>query len=63
MLAVSLAGCATTSHERHEADSSREQLCALASFPELPDVTLKSVTLESAPVSHCKVAGVIAPNS
>jgi hypothetical protein len=59
VLALSVTSCATTSHERHEAESSREQPRALASFPELPDVTLTSVTLESAPVSHCKVAGVI----
>jgi len=33
--------------------------CDVASLPELADVRITSVTRESAPVSHCKVAGVI----
>ena len=59
VLALSVTSCATTSHERHEADTNLGQPCALASFPELPDVTLTSVAMEPAPVSHCRVAGVI----
>jgi feruloyl esterase len=34
-------------------------VCAKESFPSLPDVKLTAVTDESAPASHCKVAGVI----
>lgn len=33
--------------------------CTLDSLPSLPDVRLKSVSKETAPVPHCKVAGVI----
>jgi feruloyl esterase len=33
--------------------------CSLAAFPSLPDVAMTSVTGESQPVPHCKVAGVI----
>ncbi len=33
--------------------------CEVASLPELPDVSIASVTRQSAPVPHCKVAGVI----
>ena len=35
--------------------------CKLESLPELPDVTITSVTPETQPVPHCKVAGVIGP--
>jgi feruloyl esterase len=35
--------------------------CAVASLPALPDVKLTSVSQESAPTPHCKVAGVIGP--
>ena len=38
-----------------------EHACNLESLPQLPDVIIASVTQESAPVSHCKVAGVIGP--
>ena len=33
--------------------------CTLASFPELPDVTITTVTEESEYAPHCRVAGVI----
>ena len=33
--------------------------CSAASFPSLPDVRLVSTSAETAPVPHCKVAGVI----
>jgi len=33
--------------------------CSLDSLRELPDVRIKSMTSEAAPVPHCKVAGVI----
>ena len=36
-------------------------VCKTITFPQLPDVTIMSVTQESAPASHCKVAGVIGP--
>ncbi len=38
-----------------------EPVCNSESLPELPDVTITSVTQESEPVPHCKVAGVIGP--
>jgi feruloyl esterase len=38
-----------------------QTICKTESFPQLPDVTLTSATFESAPVPHCKVAGVIGP--
>ena len=38
-----------------------QPVCNPESLPQLPDVTITSVTQESAPVSHCKVAGVIGP--
>ena len=36
-------------------------VCGLKSLPELPDVTILSVTQETQPAPHCKVAGVIGP--
>jgi feruloyl esterase len=62
VVALSVTGCATTVHQPSEPAAHRVQTCALASFPELPDVTLTSVTMEPAPVSHCNVAGVIGPD-
>ena len=38
-----------------------QPMCKTESFPQLPDVTITSVTQESAPAPHCKVAGVIGP--
>jgi feruloyl esterase len=38
-----------------------QPVCKLESMPQLPDVTITSVTPESAPAPHCKVAGVIGP--
>jgi len=35
--------------------------CKLESLPDLPDVTITSVTQEKQPAPHCKVAGVIGP--
>ena len=35
--------------------------CKIESLPELPDVRITSVTKETQPVPHCKVAGVIGP--
>ncbi|MHC4620131.1 MAG: hypothetical protein ACYTEQ_20485, partial [Planctomycetota bacterium] len=35
--------------------------CDVKSLPQLPDVTITSVTQETQPVPHCKVAGVIGP--
>ena len=62
VLAVSLACCATTSHERREADANHKPQCAVASFPKLPDVAVTSATPEPSPVPHCKVDGVIGPD-
>jgi hypothetical protein len=33
--------------------------CVLSSLPEIPDVTILSVTIESEQASHCKIVGVI----
>jgi feruloyl esterase len=38
-----------------------QHLCAKESLLSLPDVRITSVTKESAPAPHCKVAGVIGP--
>jgi len=38
-----------------------QPVCKFESLPQLPDVSITSVTQESAPVPHCKVAGVIGP--
>ncbi len=36
-----------------------EPVCSMEVVPELPDVSITSVTHETAPAPHCKVAGVI----
>jgi feruloyl esterase len=36
-------------------------VCSLESLPQLPDVTITSVTQEANPAPHCKVTGVIGP--
>ncbi len=41
--------------------SATTTVCAKESLPALPDVTITTVTQESAPAPHCKVAGVIGP--
>ena len=38
-----------------------QSVCETESFPQLPDVTIESVALQSEPVPHCKLAGVIGP--
>jgi feruloyl esterase len=38
-----------------------QPVCNTKSLPQLPDVTITSVTQEIAPNPHCKVAGVIGP--
>ena len=38
-----------------------QPVCKLESLPQLPDVTITSVTQEAQPAPHCKVAGVIGP--
>jgi feruloyl esterase len=37
--------------------------CKTESFPPLPDVAISAVTQEAAPAPHCKVAGVIGPET
>jgi feruloyl esterase len=56
--AAFLSGC---SMHQNPTPPKAQNLCSLESLPQLPDVTVASVTPESAPVSHCKVAGVIGP--
>jgi Tannase and feruloyl esterase len=36
-----------------------QPICKTESFPQLPDLTLTSATLESAPALHCKISGVV----
>ena len=38
-----------------------QPVCKLGSLPKLPDVTITSVTQETQPAPHRKVAGVIGP--
>jgi len=38
-----------------------ESVCSNTIFPPLPDVRVSSVTYETSPAAHCKVAGVIGP--
>ncbi|MDH3884401.1 MAG: tannase/feruloyl esterase family alpha/beta hydrolase, partial [Desulfobacterales bacterium] len=38
-----------------------QPVCKTESFLQLPDVAITSVTQETAPAPHCKVAGVIGP--
>jgi feruloyl esterase len=38
-----------------------QPVCKLESLPQLPDVTITSVTQETHPAPHCKIAGVIGP--
>ncbi len=52
-----LAGCGTP--EDASRSALRAPACSLESLPTLPDVRITSVTQESVPVPHCKVAGVI----
>ena len=64
MSALALALAVTTSAlpARSAADSSpaqAEPACRPGSLPELPDVRIISVTQETEPAPHCKVAGVI----
>jgi feruloyl esterase len=52
---AALSGCSTA-----ESPSAQlEGACSLESLPELPDVVITSVTHETEPAPHCKVAGVI----
>jgi feruloyl esterase len=41
--------------------SNGQHVCIEESLPQLPDVSIISITNETAPVSHCKVTGVIGP--
>ena len=51
--------------EREALEASAQQtvadlpVCTKQSFPSLPDVTVATVTEESTPAIHCKIAGVI----
>jgi len=71
LLSIMLAGCdnaqITTQQQTKAQEPAAQQVaaatpvCAKESLPSLPDVRITSVTQESAPVPHCKVAGVIGP--
>ena len=55
---VFLSGC---SIDENLLSQKAEHACNLESLPQLPDVTITSVTQETEGVPHCKVAGVIGP--
>ncbi|MHC4204408.1 MAG: tannase/feruloyl esterase family alpha/beta hydrolase [Planctomycetota bacterium] len=55
LVAMGIAGCSTSNMAREQPE------CDVKSLPQLPDVTITSVTQETQPVPHCKVAGVIGP--
>ncbi len=57
--AAMLAGCGDAGDKQSQAVQTVEPACARESLPVLPDVAVTSVTQESAPAPHCKVAGVI----
>ena len=44
---------------QENAGDNAQPACSEESLPQLPDVTINSVTYEAQPVAHCKVAGVI----
>lgn len=54
-----LAGCGTQEDASRSGPSTLA--CSLESLPQLPDVTVTSVTAETEGTPHCKVAGVIGP--
>lgn len=56
--AAFLSGC---SKGQNLTPQNAEFACNLESLPQLPDVTITSVTQETESVPHCKVAGVIGP--
>jgi len=60
--AAFLSGC-TASQNQAPLATAEESMheCSIESLPQLPDVSITSVTQESAPAPHCKVAGVIGP--
>ncbi|BCS95280.1 putative esterase [Desulfoluna limicola] len=59
---AAFSGCSTPRHpEALKTAQEAMPPCDGAPLPELPDVTLTSVTDETQPVPHCKVAGVIGP--
>ena len=57
---VILAGC-NKAQEPTQQEAVATPVCKLESLPQLPDVTITSVTQETQPAPHCKVAGVIGP--
>jgi feruloyl esterase len=60
--AVFMSGC-TVSRNQAPLKTAEESMpqCSIESLPQLPDVTITTVTRESTPAAHCKVAGVIGP--
>jgi hypothetical protein len=62
MLAAMLYGCTTYPNQGGlETVGEPMPLCKIESLQQLPDVTITSVTQETQPAPHCKVAGVIGP--
>lgn len=64
LITTMLVGCSNdqeTATEQSRIQDATLPVCAKESLPTLPDVTINSVTQESAPAPHCKVAGVIGP--
>ncbi len=59
MIVLLAASCQQPADVQDAATDAPVALCDLESLPQLPDVTITSVTKETDPASHCKVAGVI----
>ena len=59
VLAIPVAGIGLLCSAQDSSSVPPRPVCAPESFPELPDVAIASVTEESDPATHCKVAGKI----
>jgi len=66
LIAISLAttilvGCINGPETTRQQTAAAKPACSIESFPQLPDVTITSVSQETQFAPHCKVAGVIGP--
>ena len=62
-LILSLSACNKSGDQQASKNTNKptSPVCAKESLPQLPDVTITTVTKETAPAPHCKVSGVIGP--
>jgi len=56
-----LVGCINGPETTRQQTAAAKPACSIESFPQLPDVTITSVSQEIQFAPHCKVAGVIGP--